>query len=72
LQASYVLRAIGVSDELAHGSVRFGIGRFNTMEEVDEVADRVIEEVRRLRRLSPLYAKRAAERSFSPAQEETT
>ncbi|MFN2427064.1 MAG: IscS subfamily cysteine desulfurase [Candidatus Binatia bacterium] len=55
LEASYVLRAINVSDELAHSSIRFGIGRFNTEEEIDRAAARVIAEVRRLRALSPFY-----------------
>lgn len=55
LEPSYVLRAIGVSDELAHSSLRFGIGRFNTREEILVSADRVIAEVKRLRKLSPLY-----------------
>jgi cysteine desulfurase len=55
LEPSYVLRAIGVSDELAHSSIRFGIGRFNTEEEIDRAAARVISEVRRLRALSPFY-----------------
>ena len=55
LEPSYVLKALGVGDELAHTSIRFGLGRFNTEEEVDYVADRVIHEVRRLRELSPLY-----------------
>jgi len=55
LEPSYVLRAIGVDDELAHSSLRFGIGRFNTEEEIAVVADRVVSEVRRLRKLSPLY-----------------
>jgi len=55
LEPSYVLRAIGVSDELAHSSLRFGIGRFNTAEEIATVAERVIAEVKRLRKLSPLY-----------------
>lgn len=55
LEPSYVLRAIGVSDDAAHSSIRFGIGRFNTAEDVDYAADRVVAEVRRLRRLSPLY-----------------
>jgi cysteine desulfurase len=59
LEPSYVLRAIGVRDELAHGSVRFGLGRFNDEDEVDYVAERVIEEVVRLRRLSPAYRARA-------------
>ena len=55
LEPSYVLKALGVGDELAHTSIRFGLGRFNTEEEVDLVADLVISEVRRLRDLSPLY-----------------
>jgi cysteine desulfurase len=55
LEPSYVLRALGVGEELAHSSIRFGIGRFNTDEEVDYVADLVIEKVRRLREMSPLY-----------------
>lgn len=55
LEPSYVLKALGVGDELAHTSIRFGLGRFNTNEEVEAVADRVISEVKRLRDLSPLY-----------------
>lgn len=55
LEPSYVLKALGVGDELAHTSIRFGLGRFNTEEEVDYVAERVISEVKRLRDLSPLY-----------------
>jgi cysteine desulfurase len=55
LEPSYVLKALGVGDELAHTSIRFGLGRFNTQEEVDYVAERVISEVKRLRELSPLY-----------------
>jgi cysteine desulfurase len=55
LEPSYVLRAIGVGDALAHTSIRFGLGRFNTQEEVDYVAARVIEVVKKLRELSPLY-----------------
>jgi cysteine desulfurase len=58
LEPSYVLRAIGVRDALAHASVRFGIGRFNTPEEIDFVADRVVAEVRRLRALSPAHMAR--------------
>ena len=55
LEPSYVLKALGVGEDLAHTSIRFGLGRFNTDEEVDYVATRVIEVVQRLRDLSPLY-----------------
>jgi cysteine desulfurase len=55
LEPSYVLRAMGVGEELAHSSIRFGIGRFNTDEEIDYVADLVISSVRKLRDMSPLY-----------------
>ena len=55
LEPSYVLKALGVGEELAHTSIRFGLGRFNTEEEVDIVVRRVVEVVQRLRELSPLY-----------------
>jgi cysteine desulfurase len=55
LEPSYVIRALGVDEELAHSSIRFGLGRFNTEEEVGYVTDRVTKEVKRLREMSPLY-----------------
>jgi len=55
LEPSYVLRAIGVGEELAHTSIRFGLGRFNTEEEVDFVIDLVVRKVKKLRELSPLW-----------------
>jgi len=55
LEPSYVLKALGVGDDLAHTSIRFGLGRFTTEEEVDYAADRMIDTVRKLRELSPLY-----------------
>lgn len=55
LEPSYVLRALGVGEDLAHTSIRFGIGRFTTEDEVDYVADKVIAVVKRLREMSPLY-----------------
>jgi len=55
LEPSYVLRALGVGDELAHTSIRFGLGRFNTEAEVDYVIELVTKSVERLRALSPLW-----------------
>ena len=53
VEPSYVLRAMGVADELAHSSIRFGLGRFNTPEEVECVIEEVTRVVRRLRAISP-------------------
>jgi cysteine desulfurase len=55
LEPSYVLRSMGVDEENAHSSIRFGLGRFTTDEEVDYVADLVISKVKKLREMSPLY-----------------
>ena len=55
LEPSYVLKALGAGDDLAHSSIRFGLGRWTTVEEVDYVADKLIQVVSRLREMSPLY-----------------
>ncbi|XP_003983615.1 cysteine desulfurase, mitochondrial isoform X2 [Felis catus] len=55
LEPSYVLRAIGTDEDLAHSSIRFGIGRFTTEEEVDYTVEKCIHHVKRLREMSPLW-----------------
>ncbi|CAH2066862.1 unnamed protein product, partial [Iphiclides podalirius] len=55
LEPSYVLRAIGTDEDLAHSSIRFGLGRFTTMDEVDYTAEKTIKHVLRLREMSPLW-----------------
>jgi cysteine desulfurase len=55
LEPSYVLKALGVGEDLAHTSIRFGLGRFTTPEEVDYVTDKMVQVVTKLRELSPLY-----------------
>jgi cysteine desulfurase len=55
LEPSYVLRSMGLNEEMAHSSIRFGLGRFNTEEEIDYVADLLIAKVRKLRDMSPLW-----------------
>ena len=55
LEPSYVLKALGAGDDLAHSSIRFGLGRWTTLEEVDYVVEKLTSVVRRLREMSPLY-----------------
>ena len=54
-KVSHVLKAIGLDDELAHSTIRIGLGRFNTEEEVEYVGKKIVEAVRRLRESSPQY-----------------
>ena len=69
LEPSYVLKAIGLADELAYSAIRFGLGRFTSQEEIDYTVKRVVEEVRRLREMSPVYkAKKGKQRSANAKQ----
>ncbi len=60
-QPSHVLKALGLSEDRRHSAIRFGLGRFNTEEEVDYVINRVIETVKALRKLSPVYQKKVSQ-----------
>ncbi len=71
LEPSYVLKAVGIGEELAHSSIRFGLGRFNTAEEVEYVGAKIIETVKRLRELSPLYELKGGQDKTSVAGMET-
>jgi len=55
LEPSYVLRALGVNEEMAHTSVRYGLGRFTTEEEVDRAIEATVRQVEKLREMSPLW-----------------
>ncbi|KAM7262467.1 hypothetical protein ACFE04_000150 [Oxalis oulophora] len=55
LEPSYVLRALGVDEDMAHTSIRFGIGRFTTEEEIDRAVELTVKQVEKLREMSPLY-----------------
>src|SRR6266478_4307836 len=68
LEPSYVLKALGAGDDLAHTSIRFGLGRFNTEEEVDYVTDKMVQVVTKLRELSPLYEMAKEGVDFSKVQ----
>lgn len=68
LEPSYVLKALGVGDELAHSSIRFGLGRFTTQEEVDYVINDVVRAVNHLRDMSPLYEMHRAGIDLSTVQ----
>ena len=66
LEPSYVLKALGLGDEIAHSSIRFGLGRFNTKAEVDYVADKIIDVVLKLRELSARSTRWSRKASTSP------
>jgi cysteine desulfurase len=68
-EPSHVLRALGVGDEQAHSSLRFGLGRFNTADEVEYVIAEVVRVVNRLRELSPMYEMHRREAALTPVQQ---
>eukprot|EP00249_Psilotum_nudum_P024462 c29191_g1_i5 orf=265-558(-) len=55
LEPSYILRALGVEEDMAHTSIRFGIGRFTTAEEIDRAVSLTVDQVQKLRQMSPLW-----------------
>ncbi|MGZ8484479.1 MAG: aminotransferase class V-fold PLP-dependent enzyme, partial [Candidatus Binatia bacterium] len=69
LEPSYVLKAIGLSDELAYSAIRFGLGRFTNEEEIDYTVKRVVEEVARLRLISPLYKAKKGQQQLANAKQ---
>jgi cysteine desulfurase len=69
LEPSYVLKAIGLTDELAYSAIRFGLGRLTTEEEIDYTVKRVVEEVRRLRDMSPVYKIKKGKQQLASAKQ---
>ena len=69
LEPSYVLKAIGLADELAYSAIRFGLGRFTSQEEIDYTVKRVVEEVRRLRDMSPVYKVKKGKQQLASAKQ---
>lgn len=68
IEPSYVLKGLGLDDDVAHSSIRFGIGRFNTQAEIDYVANKVVDVVKKLRELSPQYENAKASNRGARAQ----